>query len=165
MKKTFKRASASVDAKSCKIQKTLHFTHFDQKNTHISWCKIVHKCTTATVTVHICTVTVTLTFNIYIYIYIYISLSISLSLFLSDLTLTSCNGHINSVKKKKTNIQPPTQHNPKITTATQTCQKTINSAKLIFWWMKKNGCLVWCCLQIHPRCRLLGHILYFILFF
>ena len=54
MKKALKRASVSVDAKSCKIQKTLHF----------SGCKIVHKCTTATVTVHICTVTVALAFNI-----------------------------------------------------------------------------------------------------
>ena len=39
------RASTSVDAKSSKIQKSLHFTHFDQKNTHISGCKIVHKST------------------------------------------------------------------------------------------------------------------------
>ena len=42
------RASTSVDAKSCKTEKTLYFTHFDQKNTHISGCKIVHKCTSVT---------------------------------------------------------------------------------------------------------------------
>ena len=40
-----------------------------QKNTHIRRCKIMHKCTSATVTVHIitvhvCTVTVALAFNI-----------------------------------------------------------------------------------------------------
>ena len=29
------------------------------------------------------------------------------------------NGHSNSAKKKKTIFQPPTQHNPTITTATQ----------------------------------------------
>ena len=53
-----------MDAKSCKIQKTLHFTHFDQKNTHISGCKIVHKYTIATVTVHICTTVATVTVHI-----------------------------------------------------------------------------------------------------
>ena len=39
------RASTLVDAKFSKIQKFLHFTNFDQKNIHISGCKIVHKCT------------------------------------------------------------------------------------------------------------------------
>ena len=73
-----------MDAKSCKIQKTLHFTHFDKKSTHINRCKIVQKYTNATVTVHICTVTVALAFNIYIYIYIYF-----FSLSLIALTLTS----------------------------------------------------------------------------
>ena len=56
------RTSTSVDVKSWKIQKVLHFTHFDQKNTYIIECKIVHKCTSATVTIHICTVTVSLAF-------------------------------------------------------------------------------------------------------
>ena len=51
-----------MDAKSCIIEKTFHFTHFNQKNTHISGYKIVYLCTSATVTVHICTVTVALTF-------------------------------------------------------------------------------------------------------
>ena len=55
------RASTSVDAKSCKMQKTLHFTHFD---ININGCKIVHKCTSVTVNVHICTVTIALAFNI-----------------------------------------------------------------------------------------------------
>ena len=60
------RASISIEAKSCKIEKknTSFNTFWPQKNTHISGCKIVHKCTSATVTVHICTVTVTLAFNI-----------------------------------------------------------------------------------------------------
>ena len=58
------RASTSVDAKFCIIEKTPHFTHFDLKNTHISKCKIVHLYTSATVTVHICTVIVTCVFNI-----------------------------------------------------------------------------------------------------
>ena len=30
---SFIRASTSVDEKSCKIEKTLHFTHFDPKKT------------------------------------------------------------------------------------------------------------------------------------
>ena len=55
------------------------------QNTHISGCKIVYKCTSATVTVHICTVTITLLFNILLFF----PLSTSLSLFLSGLTLTS----------------------------------------------------------------------------
>ena len=58
------RASTSVDAKSCLIEKTLHFTHFDKKNSHISECKIVHLCTSATVTVLICTITITFPFII-----------------------------------------------------------------------------------------------------
>ena len=64
------RATTSVDAKSCKIQKALHFTHFDQKNTYISECKIVHKYTSTTVTVHIYTVTVTLAFNILVFFFL-----------------------------------------------------------------------------------------------
>ena len=75
------RASTSVDAKSCKMQKTLHFTHFNQKNTHISGCKIMHKCTIATVIVHICMVIVAFAFNILVIF--------SLSLSLVALTLTS----------------------------------------------------------------------------
>ena len=58
------RASTLVDVKSWKIQKVLHFTHFDQRNTYIIECKIVHKCISATVIVHICTVIVALAFNI-----------------------------------------------------------------------------------------------------
>ena len=53
--------------KCCKIQKAFHFTHFDQKNTHISGCKIVHKCTSAIVTIYICTVTIALAFNILVF--------------------------------------------------------------------------------------------------
>ena len=62
---SYKGVSTSVDAKSCKMQKTFHFTHFDQKNTHITGCKIVYKCTIATV--HICTVTVAFAFNILLF--------------------------------------------------------------------------------------------------
>ena len=72
-----------MDAKSSKIQKSLHFTYFDQKNTYISGCKIVHKCTIATVIVHICTVTVALAFIILIIS----SLSLSLGFGQSHLTL------------------------------------------------------------------------------
>ena len=46
------RASTSMDAKFCKMQKILHFTHFDQKNTNISEYKNVYKCSIATVTVY-----------------------------------------------------------------------------------------------------------------
>ena len=52
------RALASVCVKSCKIEKVAHFTHFEQKDTHISGCKIVHLCTITIVTVRICTITV-----------------------------------------------------------------------------------------------------------
>ena len=50
--------------KSCIIEKTLHFTHFDPKNNYISGYKIVHLCTSATVPVHIYMITVALVFNI-----------------------------------------------------------------------------------------------------
>ena len=41
------RATTSVDAKLCKIEKIAHFTHFEKKN------KIMHLCTIATVIVHL----------------------------------------------------------------------------------------------------------------
>ena len=44
---------ASVHVKSCKIEKIAHITHFEQKNTHISGCKIMYLCTITTVTMHI----------------------------------------------------------------------------------------------------------------
>ena len=59
-------ASTSVGGYSSIIQKLLHFTHFNQKYTHISGCKVVHNYTNATVTVHICTVTVAHVFTILI---------------------------------------------------------------------------------------------------
>ena len=46
------------------MEKVANFAQFEQKNTHINGCKIVHLCTIATVTVHICTVTVACPFNI-----------------------------------------------------------------------------------------------------
>ena len=46
------RASTSMDAKLCKMQKILHFTHFDPKNTNISEYKNVYKCSIATVTMY-----------------------------------------------------------------------------------------------------------------
>ena len=51
----------------CKIEKVLRYAHFDQKNTHISECKIVHKCISVTVTVHICMIIVTRAFNILVF--------------------------------------------------------------------------------------------------
>ena len=60
------RATTSVVAKSYKIQKITHLTHFDQINTHINGYKIVHKCTSATVTVYICTIIVALLYIILI---------------------------------------------------------------------------------------------------
>ena len=47
------RVTALVDEKSCKIEKVAYFIHFEQKNTHINGCKIVHLCTIATITMHI----------------------------------------------------------------------------------------------------------------
>ena len=52
-----------------KYKKPFIFHILTQKNTYIKRCKIMHKCTSATVTVHIitvhvCTVTVALAFNI-----------------------------------------------------------------------------------------------------
>ena len=48
------------------MKKLTDFTHFEQKNTYISGCKIMHKCIIATVIVHICTATVACAFNILI---------------------------------------------------------------------------------------------------
>ena len=60
------RASTSIGRYSSIIQKLLHFTHFEQKNTHNSGCKVVHNYTNATVIVHICTVTIAHVFTILI---------------------------------------------------------------------------------------------------
>ena len=81
------KAIASVDAESCEMEKKVrNFTHFEQKNTHISGCKIVHLCTIATVIVHIivhkCTITVALAFIILLVF------SLSFSLFLWLLSLS-----------------------------------------------------------------------------
>ena len=50
------------------MEKVTNFAQFEQKNTHISGCKIVYLCTITTVTVriyiYICTVTVACPFNI-----------------------------------------------------------------------------------------------------
>ena len=48
------------------MKKLTDFTHSEQKNTYISGCKTVHKCTITTVTVHICTTTIACAFNILI---------------------------------------------------------------------------------------------------
>ena len=63
------RASILVGVQFSKIQKSLHFTHFGQKNTHISGCKIVYLYTIATVTVHICMITVARVFDILLLIF------------------------------------------------------------------------------------------------
>ena len=60
------KASTLVGGYSSIIQKLLHFTHFGQKNTHISGCKVVHNYTNTTMTVHIYTVTVARVFTILI---------------------------------------------------------------------------------------------------
>ena len=46
------------------MEKVANFTQFEQKNTHISGCKIVHLYIISTVTVHIYTVIVACAFNI-----------------------------------------------------------------------------------------------------
>ena len=58
------RVTISVCGKFCKIKKLYLLHILAKKNTHISGCKILHLCTSATVTVHICTVTVACVFNI-----------------------------------------------------------------------------------------------------
>lgn len=49
------------------------------------------------------------------------------------------NDHSKSAKKKKTIFQPPTQHNPIITTATQTRRKTHSKFKQKSIKTKSNG--------------------------
>ena len=40
-KNVYVRAIILVDVKLCKMEKCAHFTQFEQKNTHISGCKLV----------------------------------------------------------------------------------------------------------------------------
>ena len=91
------RASTSVGGYSSIIQKLFHFTHFNQKYTHISGCKVVHNYTNATVTVHICTVIVACVFTILIISslsYVWLSFQLSLSHFIIALSFS----HLNSTK-------------------------------------------------------------------
>ena len=100
----------SIHTSFSKIQKVSKFAQFSFKTTHISGCKNVHIYTFATLTMQLCMVTVAL-YNNNLFFFFFFSLSpFKFPLF--------PNGHNNSAKKKKTNIQPPTQHNPTITTAT-----------------------------------------------
>ena len=52
--------------KCAKWKKVTTFTQFEQKNTHISGCKLVYKYTIAIVIVQICTITVAWAYNILI---------------------------------------------------------------------------------------------------
>ena len=91
------RASTSVGGYSSIIQKLFHFTHFNQKYTHISGCKVVHNYTNATVTVHICMVIVARVFTILIISslsYVWLSFQLSLSHFITALSFS----HLNSAK-------------------------------------------------------------------
>ena len=75
------RAITSCCVNLCKIEKGSLFTHFGSKNIHISWGKIVHLCTIATVTMHICTATVAFAYHILVFFF---SLTLSSSLYSSD---------------------------------------------------------------------------------
>ena len=69
------------------MKKWTNFTQFEQKNTHISGCKIVHLCTVATVTVH--------TFNILL-VFFSLSLVTALTLTLTGLSPYLCS-HLTSL--------------------------------------------------------------------
>ena len=69
------------------MEKRANFTQFEQKNTHISGCKIMHLCTIVTITVHICTVTVAYAFNILLVFFL--SLVSALTLTLTGLSLVT----------------------------------------------------------------------------
>ena len=66
------RTTTSEVVKLCKMQKVVNFTHFNQKNTYIYACKIVHIYKSVTIIVHMCTVTVALHLIFY---YMFLSLS------------------------------------------------------------------------------------------
>ena len=68
----------------CKIEKGSLFTHFCSKKTHISWGKIVHLCTIATVAVHICTATVACAYHILFFFSLSPSLLLSIPLTLNS---------------------------------------------------------------------------------
>ena len=90
------------------MEKWTNFTQFEQKNTHISGCKIVHLCTVvtvtvhictvATVTVHICTITVAYAFNILLVFSLSLvsALTLTLTLTLTRLSPYLCS-HLTSL--------------------------------------------------------------------
>ena len=86
-----------MDEKSCKIEKTLHFTHFDPKKTLHQW---VYKCISATITVHICTIIVALAFNI---LHFFLSLSPHSLIFSSSLSpLAMLEDSVKKLRSPKT---------------------------------------------------------------
>ena len=68
------------------MEKGANFTQFEQKNTHISGCKIMHLCTIATIIVHICTVTVAYAFNILLVFSLSLVSALTLTLTLTGLS-------------------------------------------------------------------------------
>ena len=78
------RAITSDCVNLCKIEKGSLFTHFCSKKTHISWGKIVHLCTIATVAVHICTATVACAYHILFFFSLSPSLLLSIPLTLNS---------------------------------------------------------------------------------
>ena len=95
------RAITSCCVNLCKIEKGSLFTHFGSKNIHISWGKIVHLCTIATVTMHICTATVAFAYHILVFFFS-LSPSLLLSIHSDSNGLTSLFRFLNRSEQWKT---------------------------------------------------------------
>ena len=125
-----------MDAKFCIIEKTLHFTHFDLKNTHICGCKIMHLCTSAIVTVHICTVTVACIFNI---LHFFLSPSPHSLIFSFSLSPLS---HFISSPSVYRSIQPHSHRSP-ISLASRSPISSVlplmSELQRCHWWTKKQA--------------------------
>ena len=131
----------------CKMEKLTTFTQFEQKITHISGCKLVYKCTIATVTVHICTVTVACVFIILL-------ISVRTFFFLSSpcatnsvsLSSFSLDAHKHTHAQTHPHKQINTETHPHTNKPTQTNQQRDRS--VLDW---NNRCL-WVRPAILERC-------------
>ena len=88
-------------------------------------------------------VTPLLIFYCFFSIHLSLSLSLSLSVSISSRFPLFPNDHSNSAKKKKTNRNTPTQHNPSITTVTHTRRKTYSKSKPKSIKTKSNRKPIW----------------------
>ena len=118
------KASASMDVKLCKIQKTINFTYFAPKIFHINPFKTVYIYTFATLTVHIYTITIVV-YTIILLISHFTPFFFSFSSLCKRNSISNFSSphllfpHIHTNTSTETNQHKNTQTHPHTNTSTQ----------------------------------------------